>query len=112
MEFNVQELYVKIRHLAAKDMDVSHLLFLLPQVISTVQAGVNAPGAQKKEVALELVSLLLREAEVDPSLVSDALQLASVGIDTLIGVATGSVDLGKSARSGCGGIFKQCVGKK
>lgn len=112
MEFNVETLYTQLRHLAVQDMDVPQLLSTLPQVICTVQRAVHAPGEQKKQVAMELVSLLLTEAQVDPGFVGDALQVASVGIDTLIGVRTGAVDLGKSGASGCGNILRMCVRKK
>lgn len=112
MEFNVQELYVRLRYLAVKDMDVAALLSALPHVICTVQAAVRAPGAQKKEVALDLVGMLLREAEVDPGLVGDALQVADVAIDALIGVHTGAVDLGKGSPAGCGHVFSRCLRKK
>ena len=92
-------LYVQLRHMANKDLDVQQLLSILPHVICTV----HAPGEQKKRVAMELVSMLLTEAQVDPGLVGDALQVASVGIDTLIGVRTGAVGAN---------VLGMCVRKK
>lgn len=103
----VEALYVQLRHLATKDLTVSQLLTVLPHVIRVVELGVRASGKEKRRIALELVALLLAESQVDESLVGDALQLAEVGINTLCGVRSGDIDLGKTAVRCCNVLRKR-----
>ena len=107
VEVNVESLFVQLRHLAVVDLSVSQLLTILPQVIRVVEKNVHKPGSEKRRCALELVALLLSEAKVDEGLIGDALQVAEVGINTLCGVRSGEIDLGKAATGCCHVLSKR-----
>ena len=79
---------------------IATIVFLV-MVIRVVEKNVHKSGGEKRRFALELVALLLSEAKVDEGLIGDALQVAEVGINTLCGVRSGEIDLGKAATGCC-----------
>jgi len=103
-------LYEQVKHLARTGVNLPWVMALLPTLIQVVQRGVPGKhrGAVKRQVALDLIVLLLQKSEASQDVIDSALELAGPVIDTLCAVATGGIDLHK-VRASC---FKICGGGK